>query len=63
MSLQKPEVVAYRTGDYKQIMYVDKKTGNQVIEFCIPATGELIARKERGKTAYGADSPWEWSYG
>jgi hypothetical protein len=63
MALQRPEAVAYRVGGYKQVMYVDKKTGAEVVEICKPDTGEVVARRERRKTAYGADCSWEWTYG
>jgi hypothetical protein len=63
MAIQRPEAVAYLVSGNKQIMYIDKKTGNQVVETCKPDTGEVVDRRERTKTAYGADGPWEWTYG
>lgn len=63
MSVQPPDAYASRAGPYKQIMYTDKRTGCEVVEICAPDTGELIARKERKRTVYGADLPWELTYG
>jgi hypothetical protein len=63
MSLRRPEAVAYRVGGFKQIVYVDRATGAEVVEICKPDTGDLVARKERRRTMYGADCPWEWTYG
>jgi hypothetical protein len=63
MALQRPEATAYKVAGFKQIMYVDKVTGAQVVELCKPDTGDLVARKERRRTMYGADGLWEWTYG
>ena len=63
MTLKKPEATAYKVGGYKQIMYVDNKTGNDVMEICELDTGILVARRERSKTIYGAQNQWEVTYG
>jgi hypothetical protein len=63
MTLERPEAIARNVGGFKQVMYVNKRTGAEVVEVCKPDTGELVARKERRRTAYGADCPWEWTYG
>ena len=64
MSVQMPEgATAMKVGQFKQIMYIDKNTGAEVVELCTIDTGELVARKERKRTVYGADLPWELTYG
>lgn len=64
MALQMPEgATAVKVGQFKQIMYTDKRTGAEVVELCTLDTGELVARKERKRTVYGADLPWELTYG
>lgn len=58
-----PDAVAAKAGQYKQIAYTDKNTGAEVVELCLIDSGELVARKERKRTVYGADMPWEITYG
>jgi hypothetical protein len=64
MDLQRPDdAVAFLVNGVKQIGYTVKSAGIEVVEVCRPETGELLARKERRKTAYGANGPWEVTYG
>ena len=61
MSYQRPNATAYVIEGYKQIMY--EKDGIEYHEICMRQTGELIARRERTRTMYGADKSWTWTYG
>ncbi|KAH0795959.1 protein dpcd [Histomonas meleagridis] len=61
MSVQKPKATAYEVEGFKQIMY--EKDGVEIHEICMKNTGELIARRERSRTIYGADQNWVWTYG
>jgi hypothetical protein len=63
MAIQRPEAVAYNFGSYKQVVYVDKSTGAEVVEVCNPGTGHLVARKERHRTMHHPNSPWIFTYG
>jgi hypothetical protein len=67
MSLQRPDdAVAYLLEGFKQIGYSIKSAKAptiDVVEVCRPDTGALILRKERRKTTYGGNGPWEITYG
>lgn len=63
MTLQRPQATAYKSQGFKTIFYVDPVTNAEVNDVCTLDTGELIARRMRTKTVYGAENPWEVVYG
>jgi len=62
MAVQMPEATATKAGQYKQIMFVDRGTGAEVVELCTLDTGELIARKERRRMGYSEKLSWELTH-